>query len=181
MGSNTTAANLILRKHIKDHGYADSKTLDLYFDCIKSDAPKTYKGTKFEGCILYKFTIGSGEIKYAQDPNGLADGYCRIGKAIPGLIGKKWLMTTDVKEKTLSPFWFKEGFIRVNVQKRTELHLEMWDKDLIKDDFIGSAIINLNEVTEYRPVDKYYTITDSKGKETGKVFLSIRIHKKFDY
>ncbi|KYR00444.1 hypothetical protein DLAC_02438 [Tieghemostelium lacteum] len=182
MGSNATAANLILRKHLKDHGSVDAKTMDLWYNAVTSDKPTTYKGTKFEGQILYKITIGSGVINEAQDPNGKADGYVRFGKKeSEGLFTKRWLYTSSVKEKTLSPMWMETCYIRINPTKHSELLLELWDKDLIKDDFIGSCLVNFAKCSEFFGIDEYFTVKDSKGKETGKVFLSIKVHKKFDY
>ncbi|KAN0026240.1 hypothetical protein ACTFIV_007224 [Dictyostelium citrinum] len=121
--------------------------------------------------IVYR----DGKVFEAQDPNGLADPYIRIGTVkSEGVFSKKWKSESPVCEKTLSPNW--NGYEEETIIKKTtaELVVELWDKDTLKDDFIGRAIIDISTVSTYA---KSFNIefkekpTDEKPKGTASIYI----------
>ncbi|EAL71004.1 hypothetical protein DDB_G0272734 [Dictyostelium discoideum AX4] len=118
---------------------------------------------------------GDGKVFEAQDSNGLADPFIRIGTVkSEGVFSKKWKSESPVCEKTLTPNWnyCEDEFI---IKKTTkELVVELWDKDTLKDDFVGRAIVDISGIVtslmsfniEFREKP-----TDEKPKGTVTIYI----------
>ncbi|KAN0038080.1 hypothetical protein ACTA71_000252 [Dictyostelium dimigraforme] len=107
---------------------------------------KKKEGKKVKPFDIVRFTISRGEVFKAWDSNGLADPKVYLyllKKKKDGEESKKLLFKTEVCKKTLSPdFKFSEMY-KIPTEA-VEVLMEIYDDDLIKDDFIGSCKILLN-------------------------------------
>eukprot|EP00002_Diphylleia_rotans_P025350 TRINITY_DN5005_c0_g1_i4.p1 TRINITY_DN5005_c0_g1~~TRINITY_DN5005_c0_g1_i4.p1 ORF type:complete len:424 (+),score=63.01 TRINITY_DN5005_c0_g1_i4:45-1316(+) len=83
-------------------------------------------------------TISEGRCLRAMDIGGLSDPYCEIS------LRNDSSMTyfTKVIEKTLNPVW-NETFEILVLKGQEVVQIDVFDKDHVKDDFIGSAIIDI--------------------------------------
>ncbi|EGG16340.1 hypothetical protein DFA_09370 [Cavenderia fasciculata] len=108
-------------------------------------AKKKKRPTKeivYDNWMAYQITIMSAELYKATDSNGLSDPYVRVGKVVSdGLFSKKWVTQTPSISKTLNPVWNYTDEFSVNTGKSSALTVELWDKDALKDDFIGRATL----------------------------------------
>ncbi|KAM9973293.1 hypothetical protein ACTFIR_012669 [Dictyostelium discoideum] len=117
----------------------------------------------------------NGKVFEAQDSNGLADPYIRIGTVkSEGVFSKKWKSESPVCEKTLSPDWnyCEDEFIMKKTTK--EFVVELWDKDTLKDDFVGRAIVDISGiVTELMSFNIEFREkpTDEKPKGTASIYI----------
>ncbi|KAM9993888.1 hypothetical protein ACTFIZ_011852 [Dictyostelium cf. discoideum] len=95
---------------------------------------------------IIRFTIPRGEVFKAWDSNGLADPKVLVyllKEKKDGGESKKLLFKTNVCKKTLLPnFQFSEMY-KVPSQANYII-VELWDDDLVMDDFIGSCKTRLN-------------------------------------
>ncbi|KAM9986069.1 hypothetical protein ACTFIZ_004323 [Dictyostelium cf. discoideum] len=116
-----------------------------------------------------------GEVFEPQDSNGLADPYIRIGTVkSEGVFSKKWKSESPVCEKTLSPNWnnYEDEFIMKQTTK--ELVVELWDKDTLKDDFVGRTIIDISKiVTSFSTFEIKFKEkpTDEKPKGSANILI----------
>ncbi|EGG16166.1 hypothetical protein DFA_09193 [Cavenderia fasciculata] len=110
-------------------------------------AKKKKKPTKeiiYDNWMAYELTVEKAELYKATDSNGFSDPYVRIGKVVSdGLFSKKWVLQTPSVSKTLNPVWNYTNDFTANIGKCSQLTLQLWDKDALKDDFIGSATFHL--------------------------------------
>ncbi|KAK5579807.1 hypothetical protein RB653_009494 [Dictyostelium firmibasis] len=132
-------------------------------------------GKKVEDFKIIRFTITKGDVFKAWDSNGLADPKVIVyllKKKDDGTESKKLLFKTNVCKKTLKPdFNFSEMY-KIPV-KAIDILMELWDDDLIKDDFIGSCKIPIN-FTDF-PNASNYVLLDKDNFAQGNV--SLMMHK----
>ncbi|KAF2074602.1 hypothetical protein CYY_004109 [Polysphondylium violaceum] len=133
-------------------------------NCHKIDK-KVKENKNYRNHRWWKVTFKTGQVE-AMDITGKTDCYLRIGK--PGKKdATKWLYKTKVQEKTLTPEWSEE--IRFVVSpKCQEYIIEAWDKDLIKDEYMGCVKVN---IPKHRGTHNLY-INDKKGKSKGTISVS---------
>ncbi|ORX79226.1 hypothetical protein BCR32DRAFT_281603 [Anaeromyces robustus] len=80
-----------------------------------------------------------------NDSNGLSDPYVVIPDKQPGIsnIPKKGLKTQIIK-KTLNPVWNKQFNLNCDLEKNSDIKIEVYDDNFItKDVLIGECILNL--------------------------------------
>eukprot|EP00026_Physarum_polycephalum_P017218 Phypoly_transcript_18373.p1 GENE.Phypoly_transcript_18373~~Phypoly_transcript_18373.p1 ORF type:complete len:176 (+),score=37.56 Phypoly_transcript_18373:110-637(+) len=93
----------------------------------------------------FEVTITGGKVYKSTDANGLCDPWVRVCK--PGLLGKT-LCHTDVQHKTLEPKWDYKGKFKVDISSDkncAELIVEMLDKDMVGNDRVGIATIQVSQ------------------------------------
>ena len=88
--------------------------------------------------------VHSGKIYLSTDDNGLSDPYVRLGRLRSEDINDiKWLYTSPVEKETLTPNWRARSSIRI--QPDEYLVVEVKDKDLFIDDFVGRSYVKVPE------------------------------------
>ncbi|KAN0052861.1 hypothetical protein ACTA71_012341 [Dictyostelium dimigraforme] len=142
-----------------------------------SQKEKKSSGRKadYETETIVNIVYNNGKVFEAQDSNGLADPYIRVGTVkSEGVFSKKWKSESPVCEKTLTPDWknFEEDIIVKRTTK--ELVVELWDKDTLKDDFIGRAIIDISLLSTFSipfNIEFKEKPTDEKPKGTATIYI----------
>ncbi|KAF2074604.1 hypothetical protein CYY_004111 [Polysphondylium violaceum] len=81
----------------------------------------------------------------------------------------KWIYQTKAHEKTLAPVWCEE--FETTVTCPAEIVVELWDKDTLKDDYIGQATVTLTGSTLWAHT---LVMTDKKGQRSGEVKLTFQ-------
>ncbi|KAM9970752.1 hypothetical protein ACTFIR_002616 [Dictyostelium discoideum] len=95
--------------------------------------------------IDLSFSIFDGTISEAHDDNGLCDTYVVI--------------------KYVKPDGTQKAFYRIK-----QLVLELWDQDLLKkNDYIGSATLNFDEIINDKPLNGKVDFFDNSQKLAGTV------------
>ncbi|KYQ91616.1 hypothetical protein DLAC_07385 [Tieghemostelium lacteum] len=129
--------------------------------------------TKYD---VISFNILNATVLEATDPNGLSDPYVRIGKVkSDSLFASRWLVETEVQEKTLSPTWnyMEEVIIGKDIDR---IIIELWDKDTFRNDYIGRAYVDISELSDYKSfINQGFKIYKNEGdkKEAGTVWVII--------
>eukprot|EP00002_Diphylleia_rotans_P025345 TRINITY_DN5005_c0_g1_i16.p1 TRINITY_DN5005_c0_g1~~TRINITY_DN5005_c0_g1_i16.p1 ORF type:complete len:292 (+),score=47.92 TRINITY_DN5005_c0_g1_i16:979-1854(+) len=106
-------------------------------------------------------TISEGRCLRAMDIGGLSDPYCEIS------LRNDSSMTyfTKVIEKTLNPVW-NETFEILVLKGQEVVQIDVFDKDHVKDDFIGSAIIDIACVSYGQRHEQWYTLNSTPARKT---------------
>ncbi|KAN0023684.1 hypothetical protein ACTFIV_008071 [Dictyostelium citrinum] len=132
------------------------------------------KDGKKEDFIIIRFTVSRGDVFKAWDSNGLADPKVLVyllKKKKDGEESKKLLFKTNVCKKTLTPdFQFSEMYKIPN--KAVHILMELWDDDLVMDDFIGSCKITLN--FSDIPESKNHILYDKEKCAQGNVMMMMQ-------
>ncbi|KAL9647314.1 hypothetical protein ABK040_011681 [Willaertia magna] len=114
----------------------------------------------------------------AADRNGLSDPYVIVRTERKEI--SNFFKPTSVIKKTLNPIW-NETFIYYIYEKheKYEFFLEVMDKDLIFDDFLGSAVVNVVDiVTE---ANKEFTVDLPLEKvKSGTLQISLFVERKIE-
>ncbi|XP_045561814.1 uncharacterized protein isoform X4 [Salmo salar] len=92
---------------------------------------------------------------------GKSDPYVKIN------IGGVKFKSHVIKEN-LNPTWNEMFETVLNPQAGQEVHVELYDKDMDKDDFLGRFMIRLSDVISSQYTDQWYTLNDVKS---GRVHL----------
>ncbi|OHT04983.1 XYPPX repeat family protein [Tritrichomonas foetus] len=83
---------------------------------------------------------------------------------------------TKVKDNSLTPRWNEEFHFTLPNPASATLHVEMKDKDLVKDDKMASLDVQLCSIPVGMVVDNWYNMTPASGvKKGGRLHLVIHI------
>lgn len=103
-----------------------------------------------------------------------------IGKSDPYIILKlsqsnqQW--KTKYKKDTDCPVWNEEFTLPITNKMDEILTVEMWDKDLAKDDAISTLQIQVNKIPIGKVNDSWYTMHPVKGvPKGGKVRIIVHL------
>ncbi|KAM9969092.1 hypothetical protein ACTFIW_000175 [Dictyostelium discoideum] len=118
--------------------------------------------------IDLSFSIFDGTISEAHDDNGLCDTYVVIKYVKPDGTQKAFYRS-NVCRKTLTPDWDEKGSFELKKTVK-QLVLELWDQDLLKkNDYIGSATLNFDEIINDKPLNGKVDFFDNSQKLAGTV------------
>eukprot|EP01132_Coremiostelium_polycephalum_P004573 gene4573-5703_t len=92
--------------------------------------------------VQFKVSILNATIFQATDMNGASDPYVKVFK-ITKKNEKKCKWTTQVCKNTLHPKFNEYDNISFTPRKKF-LFLELWDKDILVDDLIGLATVEVD-------------------------------------
>ncbi|KAK5579755.1 hypothetical protein RB653_009441 [Dictyostelium firmibasis] len=134
-------------------------------------------GICLEDITIFKIKISRGIINKPTDLNGLSDGYCKIFKSYRDEFGDQIrikLFKTQVCKKTLTPEWNYEGIFSI-FESCQNLRLELWDKDLIKNNYIGCKSIYHKDIEMGEPLETDLQLSYKKKTEkiVGSVVISV--------
>eukprot|EP00456_Euglypha_rotunda_P057353 TRINITY_DN473_c0_g1_i10.p1 TRINITY_DN473_c0_g1~~TRINITY_DN473_c0_g1_i10.p1 ORF type:complete len:384 (-),score=27.73 TRINITY_DN473_c0_g1_i10:192-1343(-) len=122
---------------------------------------------------------------------GRQDPYCKITIGSSGfrrlLEGDRWgkeHFTTRTHEKGGSnPVWNETHTVNItNMQLESHLKVSLYDRDAFKDDYIGIAKVNLNELLHSQSRTCYYDLIEKKAlkqanpKPVGRVGINVRFN-----
>jgi len=118
--------------------------------------------------LVYRLSASQVDVRIIEgrglaqkDSNGLADPYIRVSHG-----GNKH--TTPVVKKTLNPVWNYNCSFKVTIDNIKEgIKLIVKDKDVVSDEFMGSAVINLSSLPANVKVSKWYPLTADHLDEPG--------------
>eukprot|EP01133_Synstelium_polycarpum_P012291 gene12291-14409_t len=168
----------ILRAQVQQGNFGGKRGPFAYLAEKKKRKPT--KEIVYDNWMAYEVTVTSAELYLATDSNGFSDPYVRIGKSVSdGLFSKKWVLQTPSISKTLNPVWNYTNTFTVNAGKSSVLQLQLWDKDALKDDFIGRVEIWVPTNVGAQQT-KTVDIMDPKNNKiiNAKVTYSIRCTEK---
>ncbi|GAM25680.1 hypothetical protein SAMD00019534_088550 [Acytostelium subglobosum LB1] len=168
----------ILRAQVKQGNFGGKHGPFAYLAEKKKRKPT--KEIIYDNWLGYEVTVERAELYIATDSNGFSDPYVRIGKKVKdGLFSKKWVLQTPAVSKTLNPVWNYTNSFTVNIGKSSDLQLQLWDKDALKDDFIGSATFSV-PTGLYSSQTKTVDIYDPKNSKiiNAKVTFTIKCVEK---
>lgn len=143
---------------------ASSKTGDASSGGAKTTAAFTIKVIR---ALLHK----------AADSDGSADPYVKVG--IKRAIVNNWLTKTKVIKKNMNPIWDHCATVPAglkSVDGPLDLYMELWDEDTLKDDFMGSATLQVYFGADGKPVEikaESVVMKDKKGEKVADLFVSI--------
>ncbi|CAI9598878.1 unnamed protein product [Staurois parvus] len=106
---------------------------------------------------MWKDTYMKGLIKGKSDPYGVL----RIGNQV---------FQSKVIKENLNPKWNEVYEALIYEHPGEMLEIELFDEDTDKDDFLGSLMIDLEEVEKEKVVDEWFTLDDATS---GKLHLKL--------
>eukprot|EP01133_Synstelium_polycarpum_P020482 gene20482-24580_t len=178
----------ILRAQVKQGNFGGKKGPFAYLAKDNRKEKNAKKERKYvtagaESSKLYKITLVSGTVANATDSNGLSDPYARIGKISPKLFESKWIFETKADPKTLTPQWNESEEVYLDIRNKHQfLIVQLWDRDMLKDDFIGSCLIKMSLINDTPGVDnvtKYDVFSKPDDKvPSGTVTVSFKVEYK---
>ncbi|XP_018428248.1 PREDICTED: extended synaptotagmin-2 [Nanorana parkeri] len=107
--------------------------------------------------LMWKDTYMKGLIKGKSDPYGVI----RIGNQV---------FQSKVIKENLNPKWNEVYEAFIHEHPGQELEIELFDEDSDKDDFLGSLLIDLEELEKERVVDEWFTLDEATS---GKLHLKL--------
>ncbi|KAM9982318.1 hypothetical protein ACTFIZ_006836 [Dictyostelium cf. discoideum] len=110
----------------------------------------------------FRFGLYQGTVYEAQDLNGKADPFVQVRAIKTDGSYSKVLFKSTVKKATLTPAWNEYDKIKVK-DYVNDLLVELYDEDLVKNDFIGRQIINMGRVRS-GIFDEIVKFEDDKNK-----------------
>ncbi|XP_007566125.1 extended synaptotagmin-1-like [Poecilia formosa] len=87
---------------------------------------------------------------------GKSDPYAKIS------VGEVMFKSAVVKEN-LNPVWNEMYEVVLRPQSGQEVQVEMFDKDMDKDDFLGRFKISVSDIIRSQFIDQWYTLNDVKS------------------
>jgi Ca2+-dependent lipid-binding protein len=106
-----------------------------------------------------------------MDTIGKADPYFKVR-----LLGEAKVEKTQVLKNTDSPVWNAQFIFPVNSYGTQILELDLWDKDLLKDDKIGNLQLQLSELPPGKVIDHWYRLTPAKHiHDAGEVHIRVQV------
>ncbi|EAL68223.1 C2 domain-containing protein [Dictyostelium discoideum AX4] len=119
----------------------------------------------------FKFGLYQGIVYEAQDLNGKADPFVQVRAIKTDGTYSKVLFKSTVKKATLNPAWNEYDKIKVK-DYVNDLLVELYDEDLVKNDFIGRQIISMGRVRS-GIFDEVVKFEDDKNNVKGTVRIKI--------
>ncbi|XP_069504086.1 extended synaptotagmin-2 isoform X2 [Ambystoma mexicanum] len=107
--------------------------------------------------LMSKDTYLKGMVKGKSDPYGII----RVGNQI---------FQSKVIKENLNPKWNSVYEALVYESPGQELEIELFDEDTDKDDFLGSLMIDVNEVEKSRVVEEWFKLDEATS---GKLHLKL--------
>nr|XP_040060022.1 extended synaptotagmin-1 [Gasterosteus aculeatus aculeatus] len=101
-------------------------------------------------CLVAKDNMMGGMVKGKSDP------YAKIN------VGGVAFLSNVIKEN-LSPVWNEMYEVVLRPQAGQEVQVELYDKDMDKDDFLGRCKISVADVIRSQYTDQWYTLNDVKS------------------
>eukprot|EP01122_Echinamoeba_exundans_P016207 TRINITY_DN8142_c0_g1_i1.p1 TRINITY_DN8142_c0_g1~~TRINITY_DN8142_c0_g1_i1.p1 ORF type:complete len:219 (+),score=58.81 TRINITY_DN8142_c0_g1_i1:34-657(+) len=149
-------------------------------DCFLPDEKKRQKEAESEPSKFKKLSVHVhfAKSKEAHDLNGKADLYVKVGEEMAGDEDNRLCFRTPYVKKSLSASlnWKANILYTPTPNSTFRLLLELWDDDLIKDDYIGGAVLALkldsNGTAESMTQSKI-TVFDDDDKEAGEITVTI--------
>ncbi|EFA81819.1 C2 domain-containing protein [Heterostelium album PN500] len=152
---------------------------------------KSYHPKSNDDLVLYRLVIFNGKVDKPTDSNGLSDPYVKVFAVRNNCKdneSKELIFKTAVCKKTLTPVWNVENYFVISYTDKIEaISVELWDQDLLRDEFIGAAKNYIGENYIFKsepftkPIDEYKmfavenTMYDSKSNGKGIVNISTYI------
>jgi Ca2+-dependent lipid-binding protein len=94
------------------------------------------------------------------------------------LLGGPLSFTTSVKPNTLEPTWNETGQFLLTNPIIDVVQIKLFDKDVSKDDPMGTVRIELNHYMNGQLDDAWHAITPEKsGKQGGQIHLILQIFR----
>ncbi|KAL4237453.1 hypothetical protein ACF0H5_002170 [Mactra antiquata] len=106
-----------------------------------SKAQSTGQDDFMKGKVFVDLTIVQAKELRPMDRNGYSDPFCEVR------IGETKLFSTSVKKKTLSPQWNESVTLQVT-EECGMLEIQMFDKDIMFNDFLGKISLTLDQLKE---------------------------------
>ncbi|KAM9308201.1 extended synaptotagmin-2 [Gastrophryne carolinensis] len=107
--------------------------------------------------LMWKDTFMKGLVKGKSDPYGVI----RLGNQV---------FQSKVIKENLNPKWNEVYEALIYEHPGQELEIELFDEDPDKDDFLGSLLIDLEEVQKERVVDEWFILDEAKS---GKLHMKL--------
>ncbi|OWA52050.1 Multiple C2 and transmembrane domain-containing protein 1 [Hypsibius exemplaris] len=109
----------------------------------------------------------------AMDRNGFSDPFCKFK------LGATEKHRSRTAYKTLNPAWMEQFDMFVYDERDKRLEISVWDWDRgVRNDFIGSAAVDLAGLESERQHDLWLNIDDGHGASCGALHMSIMISGK---
>ncbi|XP_069841073.1 multiple C2 and transmembrane domain-containing protein 2 isoform X2 [Dendropsophus ebraccatus] len=126
--------------------------------------------------LSYLLTIHlrEGRNLVIRDRSGTSDPYVKFK------LNKKTLYKSKVIYKNLNPVW-DETFVLPIQNLDQKLHIKVYDRDLTTDDFMGAALLDLQELELNKNTEKVFRLEDPNSLEedmgviVADICLSIRL------
>ncbi|XP_029990142.1 extended synaptotagmin-1-like [Sphaeramia orbicularis] len=100
--------------------------------------------------LVAKDNMMGGMVKGKSDP------YAKIS------VGDSVFKSNVIKEN-LNPVWNEMYEVVLRPQSGQEVHVELYDKDMDKDDFLGRSKISVSDIISSQYTDEWYTLSDVKS------------------
>jgi Ca2+-dependent lipid-binding protein len=94
------------------------------------------------------------------DTVGKSDPYCKVY-----IRGQSNVQSTRVVENTTTPNWNKEFTLDVLAYGIDILTIRMYDKDVAKDDKMGTLVLQVYQLPPGQTVDAWYFLTPTKHRK----------------
>ncbi|KAM4675480.1 multiple C2 and transmembrane domain-containing protein 2 isoform 2-T2 [Discoglossus pictus] len=123
---------------------------------------------------LLTIHLREGRNLVVRDRSGTSDPYVKFK------LNKKTLYKSRVIYKNLNPVW-NENFVLPIQSLDQKLHIKVYDRDLTKDDFMGSAYLELQNLELNKTSEKVFRLEDPNSLEedmgviVADISLSIRM------
>ncbi|KAK2914947.1 hypothetical protein Q8A73_005541 [Channa argus] len=101
-------------------------------------------------CLIAKDNMMGGMVKGKSDP------YAKIS------VGEVTFKSNVIKEN-LNPVWNEMYEVVLKPQSGQEVQVEVYDKDMDKDDFLGRLKISVADIIHSQYTDQWYTLNDVKS------------------
>ncbi|XP_066472237.1 multiple C2 and transmembrane domain-containing protein 1 [Tiliqua scincoides] len=126
------------------------------------------------GMYQLDITLKRGHNLAARDRRGTSDPYVKFK------MGGKEVFRSKTIHKNLNPVWEERmSFIIENL--REQLYVKVFDYDFgLQDDFMGSALLDLNSLEQNRPVDVTLKLKDPHyaDQDLGTILLTVLLTPK---
>lgn len=123
---------------------------------------------------LLNIHLREGRNLVIRDRSGTSDPYVKFK------LNKKTLYKSKVIYKNLNPVW-DEAFVLPIQNLEQKLQIKVYDRDLTTDDFMGSAVLDLQELELNKTTEKVFRLEDPNSLEqdmgviVADISLSIRL------
>lgn len=99
----------------------------------------------------------------SADANGLSDPYAILR------LGSEKFKSSIVYEST-EPHWNEEFHFKSLSKDQGPLVIDFWDRDSLKDDFLGTVLVPLESLPEEKSIDRKYYLESNLSKDRLQAF-----------